>query len=71
MTLFFNNLEKVLLHIKIGPDAIYNVDETGVTTVQRPSKVIACSGTKHYKASNNIFEQLNLNTFILTILKFS
>jgi len=29
-----------------GAHQIYNVDETGITTVQRPSKVIAPRGSK-------------------------
>ena len=29
-----------------GPDQIWNLDETGVTTVQRPSKILAEKGTK-------------------------
>jgi len=31
---------------KFGPHQIYNVDETGVTTVHRPHKVIASRGSK-------------------------
>lgn len=39
--LFFDNLKKVQLRHNFGPQDIWNVDETGVTTVQRPDKVIA------------------------------
>jgi len=42
---FFSNLERVLQR-GFSPDAIWNVDETGVTTVQRPCKVWAERGAK-------------------------
>jgi uncharacterized protein YbcV (DUF1398 family) len=31
---------------KFGPHQIYNVGETGVTTVHRPDKVVAIRGSK-------------------------
>ena len=37
VNLFFNNLEKCYDR-QFNPDCIWNVDETGVTTVQRPPK---------------------------------
>jgi hypothetical protein len=37
---FFSNLENALAR-GFGPESIWNVDETGVTTVQRPMKVLA------------------------------
>lgn len=43
---FYDNLQSVLEKYKLGPEAIWNIDETGVTTVHRPSKVIAEKGTK-------------------------
>ena len=43
---FFSNLRTVMMRHKFPPEAIYNMDETGVTTVQRPSKVIAQKGVK-------------------------
>ena len=43
---FFSNLRTVMMRHKFPPEAIYNTDETGVTTVQRPSKVIAQKGVK-------------------------
>ena len=40
--LFFKDLEKVLSRDGgFGADQIWNVDETGVTTVQRPCKILA------------------------------
>ena len=43
---FFNNLREVLERYHFSPNDIYNVDETGVTTVQKPTKVVAGRGTK-------------------------
>ena len=43
---YFDNLEEVMKRHKFGPHQIYNVDETGVTTVHRPDKVIASRGSK-------------------------
>ena len=44
-TVFFSNLEEALAR-GFGPESIWNVDETGVTTVQRPVKVLAEKGAK-------------------------
>ncbi|XP_030749224.1 uncharacterized protein LOC115877205 [Sitophilus oryzae] len=38
---FFNKLETVLERYRFEPQNIYNIDETGVSTVQKPSKVKA------------------------------
>lgn len=46
VTSFFDNLRVALDRGKYGPESIWNVDETGVSTVQRPSKVVAGKGTK-------------------------
>ncbi|XP_065665564.1 uncharacterized protein LOC136086990 [Hydra vulgaris] len=43
---FFTNLKDVRLRHKFQPQNIYNVDETGLTTVQKPVKVIAEKGDK-------------------------
>lgn len=43
---FFDNLHKVRSRYNYQPQDIYNVDETGLTTVQKPVKVIAGKGTK-------------------------
>lgn len=39
--MFFDNLEKVMLKHKFGPNDIWNMDETCVTTVHNPNKVVA------------------------------
>ncbi len=47
MAAFFDNLHKV--HEKYGPfepSQIFNIDETGMTTVQEPSRVVAPTGIK-------------------------
>lgn len=51
--LFFANLDQLYEKYKFTPDNIYNVDETGITTVQRPSKCLSPKGIKQlgYKTS--------------------
>lgn len=41
---FFTNLEKVMKKYNFDPSSIWNMDETGVTTVQKPCKVVARKG---------------------------
>ncbi|XP_026315200.1 uncharacterized protein LOC113226693 [Hyposmocoma kahamanoa] len=43
---FFTNLRAVYERHQFGPESIYNIDETGLTTVQRTRRVIAPKGTK-------------------------
>lgn len=43
---FYDNLIQVLSRHGIGPHQVFNVDETGVSTVQTPGKVIAPKGVK-------------------------
>lgn len=43
---FFDNLQTVMDRHKFEPQDIYNVDETGVTTVQKPDRVVARRGIK-------------------------
>ncbi|XP_047142247.1 uncharacterized protein LOC124816638 [Hydra vulgaris] len=43
---FFENLSTVYERHRFGPESIYNIDETGLSTVQRTQKVIALRGTK-------------------------
>ena len=44
---FFDLLESEMDKHKFTPDRIYNVDETGVTTVpNKPSKVLSLKGKK-------------------------
>ena len=47
---FFANLETVYARHKFGPEDVFNCDETGLTTVQRPLKVIARKGSKQVGA---------------------
>jgi len=46
VTLFFQNLEKVMEKYNFTPANIYNMDETGISTVQDPGKIIAPKGQK-------------------------
>lgn len=47
---FFDNLESVIKRNNIQPHDIWNMDETGVTTVQKPNKVVAKKGFKQVGA---------------------
>uniref|UniRef100_A0A2H1VA32 SFRICE_041261 n=1 Tax=Spodoptera frugiperda TaxID=7108 RepID=A0A2H1VA32_SPOFR len=47
---FFDNLAEVMDRYKFEPKDIWNMDETGVTTVQRPSKILAQKGIKQVGA---------------------
>ena len=47
---FMNNLEQALSRHKYGPEQIWNLDETGCTTVQKPRKILAVKGTKQVGA---------------------
>lgn len=41
---FFINLTKMFVKHKFEPSRIWNIDETGVTTVHHPGKIIAGRG---------------------------
>lgn len=43
---FYKNLRILLERGPFGPESIYNVHQTGVTTVHRPQKIIARKGQK-------------------------
>ena len=47
---FFENLGSVLDKYKFNNYNIYNIDETGVTTVHRPDRIVASKGTKQVGA---------------------
>ena len=44
--LFYKNLETVMTKFKFSPSRIYNMDETGISTVQKPGKILAPQGQK-------------------------
>ncbi|GFN90525.1 Jerky protein [Plakobranchus ocellatus] len=46
VNMFFDNLAKVMDKHKFAPHQIFNCDETGLTTVQKPKAVVAKRGTK-------------------------
>lgn len=46
MSELFNKLSSVIDRHSFQASEIYNLDETGITTVQKPSKVIARKGMK-------------------------
>lgn len=43
---FFENLKNLYVRFKFEPQDVWNVDETGITTVHKPKKIIACRGLK-------------------------
>lgn len=43
---FYTKLYELLQRHQFGPDNIFNLDETGLTTVQTPGKVITKTGVK-------------------------
>ena len=47
---FFTNLAAVLEKYNFNDHDIYNCDETGLTTVQRPNRIVAKKGTKQIGA---------------------
>ena len=47
---FFNNLESLYAREQFTPDRIWNIDETGCTTVQKPTKIVAATGIKQVGA---------------------
>lgn len=46
VAMFFNNLSTVLTRLKVDACDIWNVDETGVTTVNKPDKIVARRGAR-------------------------
>lgn len=50
VNMFFDNLEKVFNKHKIAQKDVWNMDETGVTTVQKPNRVVARRGFKQIGA---------------------
>ena len=52
VNLFFDNLSEVMSRgAGFGPQSIYNVDETGIVTVQKPRKIVAEKGVKQVGAT--------------------
>ena len=47
---FMDNLSEIYSRATYGPHQIWNLDETGCTTVQRPSKILATKGCKQVGA---------------------
>ena len=43
---FFTNLHSVMEKETFSANRMYNVDETGISTVQRPGKILAAKGSK-------------------------
>ena len=63
---FFDNLAEVMDKFKFSPSDIYNLDETGCTTVQRPLSVITQRGKKQVGAITSA-ERGELVTVVYTV----
>ena len=63
---FFDNLASVMDRYKFILNRIFNVDETGVTTVQSPKQVLAAKGTKQI-GSITSRERVELVTLVCCI----
>jgi len=50
VNLFFDNLQRVIDKYKFEAKDIYNVDETGITTVQKPNRIVTKRGTRQVGA---------------------
>lgn len=46
VTLFFTNMQEVMTKYKLSPTEIFNVDESGMGTVQEPGNILAPKGQK-------------------------
>lgn len=46
VNMFFENLECIYKEEKLGPQCMWNIDETGFTTVHKPPKIVAIKGEK-------------------------
>jgi len=53
VNLFYDNLEGLYKRFHFEPQCIWNVDETGLTTVQNPCKIVACKGVKQVGAATS------------------
>lgn len=60
---FFSNLQKVFERFKFPPERIFNLDETGVTTVMKTVKVVSKTGKKQVSQAASA-ERGELVTFI-------
>lgn len=50
---FFEHLENLLSKFRFSPNRIFNVDETGITTVNRPNRIIGPKGQKQIGAATS------------------
>ena len=64
---FFDILMEVYARDQYGPERIWNVDETGCTTVHKPAKVLATTGAKQVGAIVVSAEQGQLVTFCCAV----
>lgn len=66
VTLFMDKYESVLVKYKFDTHEVYNLDETGITTVQNPGKIVAQKGKKQVGAITSL-ERGTLVTMCLAV----
>lgn len=54
VSMFFDNLQTVLNRLKLEAAQIWNMDETGITTVQKPNRIV---GRRGYKQVGRVTSQ--------------
>ena len=64
---FFDNLQSLMDRYHFTPGQIYNADETGITTVQKPNRVVARKGVKQVGRVTS-FERGTLVTLVWLLL---
>ncbi|XP_041634749.1 uncharacterized protein zgc:113274 [Cheilinus undulatus] len=47
---FFTSLEELMARYKFEPQSVWNMDETGITTVHKPNKMVARRGYKQVRS---------------------
>lgn len=67
--LFIKHLEELMIKYKFCPTKIYNMDETGITTVQVPGKIFRPKGQKSI-GSITSWERWKNNTVICAMNLF-
>ncbi|CAK9291937.1 unnamed protein product [Gordionus sp. m RMFG-2023] len=64
---FFDNLKNILDTTRLTANEIFNMDETGLTTVQKPAKVLAMKGQKQVGAITSVNDIPNTLNYEETI----
>lgn len=66
VSMYFENLSKIMVDYKFEPQDIYNLDETGINTAPNPGKIVAKKGCKQVGGINS-HERGTLITMCLAV----